>query len=431
MNRVNRAFTLVELLVVIAIIGILVALLLPAIQAARESARRAQCTNNIRQIILAVHDHEQAHEHFPAGTVETKGPIRNVPSGHHISWIARILPYMEENALFDMLDLSLSAYHNKNDRARQTALDVLICPSNPSDYEPYSSYAGCHHDTEAPIDADNRGVFFLNSRITRDDLKDGAAYTLFIGEKLIDDTDLGWLSGTRGTLRNTGWAINAAKNPGTGWASGSMPWIYSYRAADDSDWQFTDQQYDPISGKELQFNPETGEYEPIENLDDPTAPDPESAEEEPNPEAADAATEATQPSDARPDDEPAADPAATNDSIAKPSESDPLALEAAAQDTPAPPAVPQVAMSAKETFDEFGNLKELQADANGLYPHSRKGGNPATPLMGGGFSSRHADGVNIALGDGSVRFVSESATAGFLGRLGNRADGKLIDANEW
>ncbi len=72
-----------------------------------------------------------------------------------------------------------------------------------------SSYAGCHHDVEAPIDVKNHGVFFLNSRITRDDITDGTSFTIFFGEKKIQDDDLGWLSGTRATLRNTGAAINA------------------------------------------------------------------------------------------------------------------------------------------------------------------------------------------------------------------------------
>ena len=110
------AFTLVELLVVIAIIGILVALLLPAIQASRESARRAACTNKMSQLILGVHDYEAAHEFYPAGSVNPTGPIQNLPNGQHISWIVRILPYVEERALYDNVDASLSAYHQKNDR---------------------------------------------------------------------------------------------------------------------------------------------------------------------------------------------------------------------------------------------------------------------------------------------------------------------------
>jgi prepilin-type processing-associated H-X9-DG protein len=82
----------------------------------------------------------------------------------------------------------------------------------------YSHYAGLHHDVEAPIDADNHGLFFLNSRVTQHDVTDGLGYTLMIGEKRIDHPlpDLGWLSGTAATLRNTGTPINMTgkKPPG-------------------------------------------------------------------------------------------------------------------------------------------------------------------------------------------------------------------------
>jgi prepilin-type N-terminal cleavage/methylation domain-containing protein/prepilin-type processing-associated H-X9-DG protein len=219
-------FTLVELLVVIAIIGILVALLLPAVQAAREAARRAQCTNQIRQLALAVHDFEMADGHYPAGTNNPQGPIQNLPNGLHISWIARVLPYFEEGVKYEKLDLSVSAYNVKNDPVRQTTIELLLCPSSPSEEGPFSNYAGCHHDVEAPIDVDNHGVLFLNSEVTRDDLKDGAAYTLLIGEKYIDEYDLGWLSGTPATLRNTGRELN--EKPAT-WRSGNTaPWLQNY-----------------------------------------------------------------------------------------------------------------------------------------------------------------------------------------------------------
>lgn len=201
----NLAFTLVELLVVIAIIGILVSLLLPAIQGSRELARRSQCTNQMRQLILGVLDYERAQERFPSGTVNDVGPIENVPHGHHISWMARILPYIEETSAYNQLDPSLSAYHRKNDRVRQMSIEPFTCPSDANEMWALSSYAGCHNDEEAPIDATNNGVFFLNSQVTYDDLKDGAAHTLFIGEKRTDvATDLGWLSGTPATLRNVG-----------------------------------------------------------------------------------------------------------------------------------------------------------------------------------------------------------------------------------
>src|SRR5512136_477151 len=96
----NRAFTLVELLVVIAIIGILIALLLPAVQAAREAARRSSCLNNLTQLGLAVQNYEMARRTYPPGTINETGPIVNQPTGYHMSWLVQILPYMEEGNVF-------------------------------------------------------------------------------------------------------------------------------------------------------------------------------------------------------------------------------------------------------------------------------------------------------------------------------------------
>jgi prepilin-type N-terminal cleavage/methylation domain-containing protein/prepilin-type processing-associated H-X9-DG protein len=199
-------FTLVELLVVIAIIGILVGLLLPAVQAAREAARRMQCTNNLAQLILAVHNHEFSFERFPSGTINSSGPIRSEPIGQHTSWVVQILPYMEQRAAYMGIDQSTSVYDPPNSRVRGLNIPVLFCPSLPFANVAgvgQSSYAGCHHDTEAPIDVDNNGVFFLNSRIRYEDIEDGSSNTFFLGE-VSDPTALGWISGTRATLRNTG-----------------------------------------------------------------------------------------------------------------------------------------------------------------------------------------------------------------------------------
>ncbi|NQT11816.1 MAG: DUF1559 domain-containing protein [Planctomycetes bacterium] len=213
MNKQNcRGFTLVELLVVIAIIGILIALLLPAVQAAREAARRTQCTNNLAQFGIALLNYDAAFETLPPGVVNPEGPIHSVASGYHMSWMVQLLPYMEENVTFQHVDFSVGVYDKKNERVRGVEISVFACPSDymPGDTEGRwaSSYAGCHHDVEAPIDADNHGVFFLNSSVQNRAIPDGATHTIFLGEKRLDKNDLGWMSGTRATLRNTGTPIN-------------------------------------------------------------------------------------------------------------------------------------------------------------------------------------------------------------------------------
>src|SRR5215203_3835276 len=103
----RRGFTLIELLVVIAIIGILVALLLPAVQAAREAARRTQCKNHLKNIVLAMHNHVSAHKVFPSGGIGPWPKIENYVSGgkplaaakQGLSWAYQILPYIEEGTL--------------------------------------------------------------------------------------------------------------------------------------------------------------------------------------------------------------------------------------------------------------------------------------------------------------------------------------------
>ncbi|OYV81635.1 MAG: prepilin-type cleavage/methylation domain-containing protein, partial [Planctomycetia bacterium 21-64-5] len=214
----SRGFTLVELLVVIAIIGVLIALLLPAVQAAREAARRTQCNNNLGQLALAVANYESAFRSLPPGVLDASGPIQSVAQGHHISWLAHILPQVEQRNAYKLLDFSASAYAPANLPVRNWQANVFICPSDgggPFGPGPgTSNYAGCHHDVEAPIDADNHGVLFLNSHVRLRDITDGTSQTILTGEKLVTPTDLGWLSGTRATLRNTGSPINASSRAG-------------------------------------------------------------------------------------------------------------------------------------------------------------------------------------------------------------------------
>ncbi|MBN1853785.1 MAG: DUF1559 domain-containing protein, partial [Pirellulales bacterium] len=121
------AFTLVELLVVIAIIGILVALLLPAVQAAREAARRSQCGNNLKQIGLAILNYESAYKTFPPGGI-TLGPCCGTKSG--TSWPISILPQMEEQPLFDQYNFNAFNEDPENMVVRETKLVKYTCPSD-------------------------------------------------------------------------------------------------------------------------------------------------------------------------------------------------------------------------------------------------------------------------------------------------------------
>ncbi len=204
-------FTLVELLVVIAIIGLMLATLLPAVNSMREAARRSTCQNNVVRLMIALQNYQAAHESLPAGVLNPTGPIRNEAVGMHHGWLGQVLPYIDEENIYRHIDFSVGVYEPQNGAVRKLRPAEFVCPSEMVDDLAASNYAGCHHDVEAPIDADNHGVLFLNSHISSDDISDGAGHTIFIGEKIVSADDLGWMSGTRATLRNTGHRINPAR----------------------------------------------------------------------------------------------------------------------------------------------------------------------------------------------------------------------------
>jgi prepilin-type N-terminal cleavage/methylation domain-containing protein len=209
----RNGFSLIELLVVIAIIAILIAVLLPAVQAARESARRTQCSNNLKQIGVALHMYQLADGKFPYLLVHDS--VINPETGYESgwwSWYARILPYLDQTAKADHIDLTADAFGQfltgKNRDLVSQNIDVLLCPSDPDSRKQWSAnlgmaidgqplvaahtnYLGCRGSTRA---IPGNGAFpAANVRVGMRDMLDGTSHTLHVGERPIDKIgEWGW-----------------------------------------------------------------------------------------------------------------------------------------------------------------------------------------------------------------------------------------------
>lgn len=213
-KRRRRGFTLIELLLVITIIAILIALLLPAVQQAREAARRTQCKNNLMQLGIAMHNYQISFECLPPGCVNETGPISNTEDGYHMSWAVQLLCMMDQQPAFARVDFTESAYAAVNAPVRKLEMPVFACPSDYYDKDGKvvrSSYVGNAGSGFGPIDADNNGLLFLNSSISYRQIRDGASNTMLVGERTYDHftrVDLGWMSGTAATLRSAAYNIN-------------------------------------------------------------------------------------------------------------------------------------------------------------------------------------------------------------------------------
>src|SRR5665647_1254936 len=126
--RRPRGFTLIELLVVIAIIGVLVGLILPAVQMAREASRRNQCINNLKQMGLAVHNYELAHGSLPAGYITNW--YKKQEFGPGWGWGTMLLPHMEQSALYSSFNFDFAIEHPADATARLSYVAVYLCPSD-------------------------------------------------------------------------------------------------------------------------------------------------------------------------------------------------------------------------------------------------------------------------------------------------------------
>jgi prepilin-type N-terminal cleavage/methylation domain-containing protein/prepilin-type processing-associated H-X9-DG protein len=235
MRSSRRGFTLIELLVVIAIIAILIGLLLPAVQKVREAAARAKCTNNLKQIGLALHSYHDAKGQFPPGYVDgntdpTSTPDNDVGPGW--GWASFILPYIEQNAVYSQINFSQPVGTGVNAQISQLPLTLYQCPSdpyqqvipvydsnftNPIAMVASANYVGCNGWEECfsgaggspqPGPGDDglsgiygpagRGLFFRNSRMRFADVTDGTSTTIFVGERSGDHAPTTWTGAVAG-----------------------------------------------------------------------------------------------------------------------------------------------------------------------------------------------------------------------------------------
>ncbi|HUY89488.1 MAG TPA: DUF1559 domain-containing protein [Pirellulales bacterium] len=207
MHSRRQGFTLVELLVVIAIIGILIALLLPAVQAARESARRTQCNNHLKQFGIALHNYHDVFKKLPAADsfyVTSSGAVKRDDISQH----ARLLPYLEQENVYQYVDFNVEWSDPLNSRAVPQRLTVFLCPSDsqlnvPPAYGPNNYYGnqgtqilfggippttpGDPNYGMKPAD----GVFYTNSFLPFADVRDGLSNTAAFSEKVTGDFNNG------------------------------------------------------------------------------------------------------------------------------------------------------------------------------------------------------------------------------------------------
>jgi prepilin-type processing-associated H-X9-DG protein len=253
----------------------------------------------------------------------------------------------------------------------------------------HSNYAAVHHDFEAPINVNNNGVFFLNSRISQDDVKDGMRYTFFLGEKILVGGDLGWMSGTRATLRNTGSPINTTDSAARG-TRGLSLMLTDGDALDSEEGDTAEQD---VSEEDEPAAEQASNDEPVT---------PDSNSKPPQDEVGEL------PIDQAPLQEAEIEKTEIENAEIEEAEIENADKEASDQPLSPPDTDVEKAKDASEQ-DPWAAAKQA-----GLYV--------------GGFGSFHKGGSVFAFGDGHVRFVDNGIDFKVYRHMGGRADGQVIDA---
>ena len=193
-------FTLVELFVVIAIIGVLMALMLPAVQSAREAGRRSTCMNNLMQIGLALHNYHDTYKQFPPAAI---GP-HNVPRERQFSWLVAILPFMEYQSLYSQLRLDLPWDHPHNAAVLRTAVPTLLCPADATQRTTVEGFSKTSYVAITGADATHRfgtmrGIIGFDRGLSLGEIQDGVSNTILVAE-VIDGGP--WFAAGQGTARS-------------------------------------------------------------------------------------------------------------------------------------------------------------------------------------------------------------------------------------
>jgi prepilin-type N-terminal cleavage/methylation domain-containing protein len=222
-------FTLVELLVVIGIVGLLTAIVLPAIQASREASRRAVCKSNLRQIGVALIAYHTAHRHFPIGCVEWRSSAN--PQARQLAWSAYLLPFVEETSLYDSLDLGQPFDSPRNAAAAAMVLPLYFCPSSQRSSPLVKGrgacdYGGIYGERITTPNNPPKGTMLIDTPVTMRQISDGASKTLIVAEDS-RFSDGQWINGRN--IFDQAYPINAAppfendiRSEHTGGAQGVM-----------------------------------------------------------------------------------------------------------------------------------------------------------------------------------------------------------------